>query len=83
MLTKIALVTALTLGAASVVMAAPDTDPKGGYRELGPGGVVTDGVNPAYHPSLRGKSSRGYAGQAYDFAPAGAACVATKKHPCP
>jgi hypothetical protein len=82
MLTKIALVTALTLGAASVVMAAPDTDPKGGYRELGPGGVVTDGVNPAYHPSMR-HESRGYAGEAYGFAPTPAACVRTKKHPCP
>jgi hypothetical protein len=84
MLTKIALVTALTLGAASVVMAAPeDSDLKGGYRELGPGGVVTDGVNPAYHRSLRGKSSQGYAGEAYGFAPVAPACVATKKHPCP
>jgi hypothetical protein len=83
MLTKIALVTALTLGAASVVMAAPDTDPNGGYRELGPGGVVTDGVNPAYHPSMRRATPRGYAGEAYGFAPGAAACVATKKHPCP
>jgi len=83
MLTKIALVAALTLGAASVVMAAPDTDPNGGYRELGPGGTVTDGVNPAYHRSLHGKSTRGYAGEAYGFAPGAAACVPTKKHPCP
>ena len=83
MLTKIALVAALTLGAASVAMAAPETDPTGGYRELGPGGIVTDGVNPVYHRSLRGKTSRGYAGEAYGFAPGAPACVATKKHPCP
>jgi hypothetical protein len=54
MLTKtaIALATALTLGVASAALAAPDTDPVGGYRELGPGGVVKDGVNPVFHPSM-------------------------------
>jgi hypothetical protein len=39
MLTKtsmIALATALTLGTACAALAAPDTDQKGGYRELGP-----------------------------------------------
>jgi hypothetical protein len=53
MLTKtaISLVTAITLGAAGVALAA-DTDQKGGFREEGPGGVVTDGVNPAYHESM-------------------------------
>jgi BA14K-like protein len=53
MLTKtaISLVTALTLGTACAALAA-DTDPKGGFREEGPGGVVTDGVNPAYHESM-------------------------------
>ena len=44
---------------------------------------MTDGVNPAYHRSLHGKTSRGYAGEAYGFAPGAAACVPTKKHPCP
>ena len=60
-MTKIALAAVLTIGAASFAIAAPDTDPKGGYRELGPGGVVTDGVNPVYHPSMRGANSYGYA----------------------
>jgi hypothetical protein len=63
MLTKIVLATALTIGAASVAMASNENDTPGGYRELGPGGFVTDGVNPAYHPSLRahGANAYGYA----------------------
>jgi hypothetical protein len=54
MLTKtaIALATALTLGTVCAALAAPDTDQKGGYREEGAGGIVTDGVNPVYHPSM-------------------------------
>jgi BA14K-like protein len=54
MLTKtaIALATALTLGTACVALAAPDTDPAGGFREEGAGGIVKDGVNPAFHPSM-------------------------------
>ncbi len=63
MLTRIALATALTLGTACVALANNETDgPIGGYRELGPGGVVTDGVNPVYHRSLRA-----HAGHAYDY----------------
>ena len=31
---KIALAAALAVGAASLAVAAPDTDPKGGFREL-------------------------------------------------
>jgi hypothetical protein len=63
MLTKIALATALVLGAAGAALAAPDTDPNGGFRLLGPGGVVTDGVNPVYHPSMRSaaRNTYGYA----------------------
>ena len=60
MLTKIALATALTIGAASVALASNENDTPGGYRELGPGGFVTDGVNPAYHPSLRAKGANSY-----------------------
>ena len=51
---KIALAAALAVGAASIAVAQPDTDPRGGYRELGAGGVVTDGVNPVYHPEIFG-----------------------------
>jgi hypothetical protein len=50
---KMAIAAALIVGAASVAMAADD-DQKGGFRELGPGGTVKDGVNPADHPSLGG-----------------------------
>jgi hypothetical protein len=55
MLTKIALATAFALGTAYVAVAAPETADQspGGYRLLGPGGVVTDGVNPVFHPSMR------------------------------
>jgi hypothetical protein len=66
MLTKIALAAALTLGTAFAALAANENDgDTGGYRRLGPGGVVTDGVNPAFHPSMRGT-----AGESYGFAPA-------------
>jgi hypothetical protein len=80
MLTKITLAAAITLGAACAALAAPDTDPKGGFRELGPGGFVTDGVNPAYHPSMRAGASN-----SYGYAPGSAACVKPSKdphHPC-
>jgi len=66
--TMIALATAIVLGAGSAALANDNADNAGatsGFRELGPGGVVTDGVNPAYHPSLRGN-----AGKAYGYVPA-------------
>jgi hypothetical protein len=72
MLTKIALATALALATAGAAMASSDNDgDTGGYRLLGPGGVVTDGVNPAYHRSLRAQASnaRAHAGNAYGYAP--------------
>ena len=65
MLTKIALAVALTIGTACAALAANENDgDTGGYRLLGPGGVVTDGVNPVYHRSLRA-----HAGSAYGYAP--------------
>jgi hypothetical protein len=67
---KIALAAALTIGTACAALAAPDTDPNGGFREEGPGGFVTDGVNPAFHPSLRG-----VAGKSYGYAPGSASCA--------
>jgi hypothetical protein len=68
--TKIArmvLATALTIGAATVALASNENDggnETGGYRLLGPGGVVTDGVNPVFHRSLRAGAS-----SAYGYAP--------------
>ena len=67
MLTKIALATALVVGTAGAVLASPDADSNGGFRQLGPGGVVTDGVNPVFHRSLRAGASNAY-GYAPDFA---------------
>jgi hypothetical protein len=64
MLTKIALAAALAIGTAGAALASQDSDAYGGFRELGPGGVVTDGVNPVFHPSLRSS-----AGSAYGYAP--------------
>jgi hypothetical protein len=71
MLTKIFLATALTIGAASAALASNENgDSVGGYWLLGPGGVVTDGVNPVYHPSLRAKGATSGA-SSYDYAPIG------------
>jgi hypothetical protein len=64
MLTKIALATALTIGTACAALASNENNGEtGGYRLLGPGGVVTDGVNPVFHPSMhaRGGNAYGYA----------------------
>jgi hypothetical protein len=47
----LALASALSLGMAAAALAA-DTDQKGGYREEGAGGIVTQGVNPVYHESM-------------------------------
>jgi ABC-type sugar transport system substrate-binding protein len=57
----VALAAVLAAGAASIAVAAPDTDPKGGFRELPNGAFVTDGVNPVFHPSMRGGNAYGYA----------------------
>jgi hypothetical protein len=62
MLTKIVLATALAIGTASVALASSDNmdEGGGGFRVLGSGGVVTDGVNPVYHRSLRAPGSNAY-----------------------
>ena len=51
---RIALVAAIILGTASfAAMAANENaNETGGYRELGPGGTVGQGVNPVFHPSM-------------------------------
>jgi hypothetical protein len=74
MLAKIALATALTVATVGAAVASNENDggnETGGYRQLGPGGVVTTGVNPAYHRSLRAHvSGARHAGNAaYGFAP--------------
>jgi ABC-type sugar transport system substrate-binding protein len=72
MLTKIVLAAALAIGTAGAAMASNENDggnETGGYRELGPGGVVTNGVNPVFHRSLRAGASRAYGYSAYGYAP--------------
>jgi hypothetical protein len=74
MLTKIVLATALALGTAGAALAGDQLDgDTGGYRLLGPGGAVTDGVNPVYHPSMRAN-----AGNAYGYAPGAVSKHTTK-----
>ena len=51
--TSIALAAALVFGATSAALAADDKE-TGGFRELGSGGNVTQGVNPVDHPSISG-----------------------------
>jgi hypothetical protein len=69
MLTKIALAAALAIGTAGAALASNENDgDTGGYRLLGPGGVVTDGVNPVFHRSLRAGAGNAY-GYAPDYAP--------------
>jgi hypothetical protein len=69
MLTKIALAAALAIGTAGAALASNENDgDTGGYRLLGPGGVVTDGVNPVFHPSMRTGASNAY-GYAPNFTP--------------
>jgi hypothetical protein len=58
MFIKIAIATtALVLGTAPLALAADHEDQSGGFRELGSGATVTEGMNPAYHPSLRDAES--------------------------
>jgi hypothetical protein len=63
-MSKIALVAALVLGAGSGVAYAggkDDPDTAGGFR-VGPlGQVMTSGVNPVDHRSLRGRTAYGAA----------------------
>jgi hypothetical protein len=53
MLTKttVVLAAALMLCAGSIAMADNEKEQEGGYRELGPGGAATQGINPAFHPA--------------------------------
>jgi hypothetical protein len=63
--TMIALATALTLGIASVALAAPDTDQKGGARTFGaPGEGATQGVNAAFHANAAAACQKKY--KSYD-----------------
>jgi BA14K-like protein len=83
MLTKtaIAFATALTLGIASVALAAPDTDQKGGARTFGgPGGGATQGVNSAYHANAAVVCSKKY--KSYDSSDMTFLGKDGQRHPC-
>lgn len=59
--TMIALATALTLGIASVALAANENDTPGGSRTFGgPGGGATQGVNAADHPKAASACAKKY-----------------------
>jgi len=82
MLTKIAvtLATVFTLGTASVALAANESDTPGGYRELGPGGAATQGVNPAFHKAAAAKCAKL---KSYDPSDMTFLGKDGKRHPCP
>jgi LTXXQ motif family protein len=46
-------ITALVLGIAPLALAADHENQSGGYRELGSGATITEGVNPVEHRSLQ------------------------------
>jgi BA14K-like protein len=78
--TKIALAAALFLGTTAVAVAAPDTDPNGGFRESGAGAFATQGINPVYHPTSAANCQKRY--KSYD--PATMTYLSNgKRVPCP
>jgi hypothetical protein len=83
--TMLALASALSLGMAAAALAA-DTDQKGGYREEGAGGVITEGVNPAYHESMHKPGGDAAACEqrfkTYDAATGTFEGADGKRHPC-
>jgi BA14K-like protein len=82
MLTKTTIALAMTfaLGIASVALAAGETDTTGGYRELGPGGASTQGVNPAFHKAAAAKCVKL---KSYDPSDMTFMGKDGKRHPCP
>ena len=81
MLTKtmIALSAALILGTASAVL-AQSGEQKGGYRELGPGGAATQGINSAFHPQTAAACAKKY--KSYDPSDMTYLGKDGKRHPC-
>jgi hypothetical protein len=77
----IAFTTAAALVAASAAWAAENTDPNGGFRELGPGGAVTQGINPAYHSAAAAKCAKQY--KSYDPSTMTFVGKDGQRHPCP
>ena len=79
--TTIAVATALILGMASTSF-AQQSEPKGGYRELGPGGFATSGINDVYHPNSAAACKKAYP-KSYDPATMTFVGKDGARHPCP
>jgi hypothetical protein len=79
--TAIALAMALSLGVASVALAANENENPGGYRELGPGGAATSGINPTFHKAAAEKCAREY--KSYDPSDMTFLGKDGQRHPCP
>jgi hypothetical protein len=78
----IAFTAALSLGVASMALAANESDTPGGYRELGPGGAATSGINPAYHSAAAAKCAKQHKAS-YDPSDMTFLGKDGKRHPCP
>jgi hypothetical protein len=84
--TMLALASALSLSMAAAALAANENEQKGGYREEGPGGNVSEGVNPAYHESMHRPGGDAAACEhnfkTYDAATGTFMGEDGKRHPC-
>ena len=79
--TTIAVTTALILGMASAAF-AQQNEPRGGYRELGPGGFATSGLNDVYHPNSAAACKKAYP-KSYDPSTMTFVGKDGQRHPCP
>ena len=61
---------------------AQQSEPKGGYRELGPGGFATSGINDVYHPNSAAACKKAYP-KSYDPATMTFVGKDGARHPCP
>jgi BA14K-like protein len=81
--TMIVLAAGPALSVASAALAASDQEGnRGGFREMGPGGFATQGINPAYHPDSAGKCQRAYP-KSYDPTTMTFVGRDGRRHPCP
>jgi hypothetical protein len=78
----VAIAAALALSVGSAAFAGEEnTATPGGFRELGPGGAVTQGINPAYHSAAATKCARQY--KSYDPSTMTFVGKDGQRHPCP
>jgi BA14K-like protein len=83
MLTKttIALTAALILGTGSLAL-AQSGEQKGGFRELGPGGASTGGINDVFHANSAAACKKAYP-KSYDPSTMTYLGKDGKRHACP